>query len=377
MHILISPNAFKNSLDAGKVADAIETGLQGSRLQFTCEKIPVGDGGDGTGELIIEKSKGVHITGSVHDALGSIIDSSFGLIDNQDTAVIEMANAAGIRLLERAALDPLKASSYGTGEQVKAALDIGVKKIIIGMGGSATVDGGAGILQALGVRFLNASGEALFPNPENLVALRDIDTSRLDKRIGDTEIIVMCDVQNKLLGDKGAARVFGPQKGATTEGLVILERYLTQFSTIIYRNTGKRVDTINGGGAAGGAAVGLFAFLNAKLVNGIDYYLDWVRFEESLSKADLVITAEGSIDEQSLEGKAPFGVALRAKAKGIPVIGIAGKVPLRADHELNQYFDALLSITNEPLTITDALKHTHQNLVRLADQLGNLLAMNT
>ncbi|WP_026768668.1 glycerate kinase [Asinibacterium sp. OR53] len=377
MHILISPNAFKSSLDAGSVADAIEMGLQSSRLHFTSEKIPVGDGGDGTGELLIKQSNGIHITGRVHNALGSIIDSSFGLIDNQDTAVIEMANAAGIRLLERATLNPLKASSYGTGEQVKAALDKGVKKIIIGMGGSATVDGGAGILHALGVRFLNASGEELFPNPENLAALNEIDTSKLDKRIPGTEIIVMCDVQNKLLGDKGAARVFGPQKGATAEGLIILEKYLTQFATIIHRNTGKKVDDINGGGTAGGAAAGLFAFLNAQLVNGIDYYLDRVGFENALSKADLVITAEGSIDEQSLEGKAPFGVALRAKVKGIPVVGMAGKVPLNTDQKLNRYFDVLLSIANEPSPLTDALKHTHQNLVRLAGQLGNLLTLNT
>ncbi len=375
MHILISPNAFKNSLDAGSVADAIEMGLQSSRLLFTSEKIPVGDGGDGTGELIIKQSNGTHVTGRVHDPLGKIIDSSFGLINDHNTAVIEMANASGIRLLERSALNPLKTSSYGTGEQIKAALEKGAKKIIIGMGGSATVDGGAGILQALGVKFLNVSGELLFPNPENLVALRDIDTTGIDKRILDMEVVVMCDVQNKLLGDKGAANVFGPQKGATAEGLVVLEAYLTQFAEIVYRITGKKIDAINGGGTAGGAAAGLHAFLNARLVSGIDYYLESVGFEKSLSKADLVITAEGSIDEQSLEGKAPFGVALRAKEKGIPVIGMAGKVPLDTSHALNQYFDVLLSITQEPLTLTEALKYTHQNLVRVACQLGNLLAV--
>jgi glycerate kinase len=375
MHILISPNAFKNSLDAGSAADAIEMGLQRSRLKFTSEKIPVGDGGDGTGELIIKKNNGVYVTGYVHDPLGRKIESSFGLIDHNNTAVIEMANAAGIRLLKHAELNPLQTSSFGTGEQIRAALEKGVKKIIIGIGGSSTVDGGAGILSALGIKFLHASGKELFPNPENLVELDSIDNSGLDQRIRNTEIIVMCDVQNKLSGDKGAAKVFGPQKGATEKDVVMLERYLNRFAELVYRGTGKKTGDMDGGGAAGGAAAGLFAYLNAKLVNGIDYYLALTGFENALNRAALVITAEGSIDEQSLLGKAPLGVALKAKAKGIPVIGIAGKVPPEGNSELSNYFDALLSITDGPTTLTDALKHTRQNLTRVAEQLGNLLTL--
>lgn len=209
MQILIAPNAFKNSLDADSVAHAIREGLNQSRLNCSCECFPVGDGGDGTAELIINKFAGTRVDATVHDPLGRKIQSSFGLIEGH-TAVIEMADASGLRLLNAKELKPLQASSLGTGELISLALDKGVRKIIIGLGGSATVDGGAGILTALGVRFLDTSGNILQGLPENLTNLNTIDASGLDQRIFNCEFTVLCDVDNLLLGDHGAAAVFGP-----------------------------------------------------------------------------------------------------------------------------------------------------------------------
>lgn len=373
MHILIAPNAFKHSLDAGSAAAAIAEGLEQSRLQCTTECFPVGDGGDGTASLIIEKLKGEIITGEVHDAYGKNIIASYGLIDNKKTAVIEMANASGLRILKDQELDPLKANTYGTGEQIKQALDLGVKKIIIGLGGSATVDGGVGILASLGVRFLDKNKKLLEFLPANLIELEYVDISCLDKRISQTEIIVLCDVENFLLGEEGAAAVFGPQKGATPKVVHRLEQTLQKFSVIAKQATGKEMDKIKHGGTAGGAAAALYAFLDARLVNGIDYFLTLTGFDNALKNAGLVITGEGSIDDQTLQGKGPFGVAKKAKEKNLPVIGIAGKVPLQTTNELEKYFDALWAIASEPSNMNEALKNTEANLIRTSKAIGNLL----
>src|ERR1700710_3151253 len=225
MHILIAPNAFKNSLDATQVAAAIEQGLKLSRLNCTTECFPIADGGDGTGSLIVERCKGTTVWKEVHDPLGRKIKASFGLIDNGKTAVIEMADASGLRLLKKDELDPLRASSYGTGELIKYALDNGVTKIIIAMGGSATVDGGCGILSALGVVFLDEEGERLIVTPRELTNMAKVDTSALDDRVLNCEIVILCDVDNMLLGPEGAASIFGPQKGANEEDVLLLEKF--------------------------------------------------------------------------------------------------------------------------------------------------------
>jgi glycerate kinase len=374
MHILISPNAFKNSLDAENAAYAIREGLMQSNLPSTFELFPIGDGGDGTADLIIRQQKGMVVTTEVQNPLGNNIKSTFGLIDSQKTAVIEMANASGVRLLKQPELDPLRATSFGTGQQIRIALDKGVKKIIIGMGGSATVDGGTGILQALGIRFLNDQGERLL-NPESLVNLSTIDVSGLDKRIFNCEIVIICDVDNFLLGGEGAAAIFGPQKGATPEGVVKLEASLKRLSEVTLQQTGKDISGIKYGGTAGGAAAGLYAFLNAKLVNGIDYYLQLTEFDKALGKADLVITGEGSIDRQTLKGKGPFGVANKAKLKGVPVVALAGKVPLIKDLELQKYFDVLLSIGDGSFDMNTAMATASENLTRTSREVGNLLAL--
>jgi glycerate kinase len=375
MHILIAPNAFKNSLDAPQVAAAIQQGLKLSKLKCTSECFPIADGGDGTGRLIIETSRGTVIRKEVHDPLGRKIKSSFGLIDNGKTPVIEMADASGLRLLNKDELNPLKASSYGTGELIKSALDQGVRKILIAMGGSATVDGGCGILSALGIKFLDAAGKRLLAIPEDLINLAKVDTAELDLRIFDCEIVILCDVNNKLLGSEGAASVFGPQKGATMEDVPFLERFVKNFAEVSLKQSGKNMAEVKHGGAAGGATAGLYTWINAKLVNGIDYFLSLTNFDEALKRSDWVITGEGSIDRQTLQGKGPYGVAVKAKSKNIPVIGLAGKIPLEQDEELMQYFDVLLSINNEPMDIAAAMDNTQKNLVRTAISLGNLISL--
>jgi glycerate kinase len=286
-----------------------------------------------------------------------------------------MADASGLRLLSADRLDPLRASSAGTGELMKFALDRGVKKIIIGMGGSATVDGGTGILKALGARFLDAAGKMLQDLPESLTNLASVDTTGLDPRIFACEVTVLCDVDNMLLGEQGSAAVFGPQKGASPEAVKKLDAALARLSAVALRQTGVDMAAIKYGGTAGGAAAGLHVFLKARLVHGIDHFLQLTRFEQALEKSDLVITGEGSIDEQTLQGKGPFGVAMAAKRRNIPVIGLAGKVPLEKNNALQQYFDMLLAIGNEPTDLTTAMKHTSTNLTRTAWEVGNALSL--
>jgi glycerate kinase len=373
MHILIAPNAFKNSLSAQAAADALAKGLRQSSLSCTTECFPIADGGDGTAQLIIQKLNGEIVPVTITDPLGRPVKTSFGLIDGGQTAVIEMADASGLRLLKTDELNPLRATSYGTGEMIKAALDTGARKIIIAMGGSATVDGATGILSALGARFLNAAGNALANLPESLSQLESIDLSGLDSRITGCEVVVLCDVDNQLLGDNGAAAVFGPQKGAGAAAVKLLDAGLAKLSEVALKTTGKDMAAIKYGGAAGGASAGVYALLNTKLVNGINYLLDITRFDDALQNAQLLITGEGSIDEQTLQGKGPFGVASRAKAKGLPVIGVAGKIPLESNEKLNQYFDVLLAIGNGPADIAAALADTEKNLVRTGQSIGEML----
>lgn len=374
MHILIAPNAFKNSLGAAAAAAAIKEGLIKSGLPCTCSCFPVGDGGDGTGELIIQHNKGVVIPVEVHDPLGKRIMSFFGLIDDGKTAVIEMANASGLRLLKTTEYDPLHTSSYGTGELVNQALNKNVNKIILCIGGSATVDGGTGIAQAMGIRFLNKDGYEIRNLPGQLTELVSIDLSMLDKRILNCSIVILCDVENVLLGKEGAAAVFAPQKGASPGDIKKLDAGLTTLRNVILKQSGKDISVLRHGGAAGGVAAGLYALLNAELVTGIEQFLLLTHFEDALTNADIVITGEGSIDIQTLQGKGPFGVAKLAKQKNKMVIGVAGQIPKEIPAALKNYFDVLLSINEEPFDITIALKNTRVNLERTAERLGQMLS---
>ena len=360
MNILAAPNSFKNSLSATDAATAIIKGLQESRLRGNATPFPIGDGGDGTGDLLIKKLGAAIIETPARDPLGRERATYFGLVSATSTAIIEMANASGLRLLGKAELDPLHASSAGTGDLIRAALDKKARHIIIGMGGSATVDGGVGILTALGVRFPAGT----------------IDTTGLDPRLASTKLTVLCDVANPLLGREGAAAVFGPQKGASPQVVQQLEAALRQLANNIQKTTGKEIAALPSGGAAGGAAAGLYGVLGASLVNGIDYFLQLTGFDQALQETQLVLTGEGSIDEQTLQGKAPFGVALRAKKQGIPVIGIAGRLPQTANPGLDEYFDALFPINHDALRLQDALHHTSANLTATARAIGNLLALH-
>ena len=301
IHVLIAPNAFKHSLNATEAAISIQKGLEKSTLDCVCERFPVGDGGDGTGELIIDKLNGLVIEADVNDPLDRNIKAYFGLVNNGETAIIEMASASGLHLVKPNELDPLRATSFGTGELIKSALDKGVKQIILAIGGSATVDGGTGILRALGIRFIGEANEELI-TPESLTRLVRIDVSDLDQRILTCSVILLCDVENTLLGPQGAAAVFGPQKGASPDAVRQLDTSLATFAAVSMIHTGTNMAVVKHGGAAGGVAAGLHAFLRARLVNGIDFFLDFTDFEKSLANADLVITGEGSIDEQTLHG---------------------------------------------------------------------------
>jgi glycerate kinase len=378
MHFLIAPNAFKNSLTANEAAAAIQRGLFRSRLVATTECFPVGDGGDGTGDLLIERLHGQRIPAEARDPLGRQRSTWFGLtsapVSPTTTAIIEMANASGLRLLKPNELNPLRASSAGTGDLIRAALDQQARRIIIGMGGSATIDGGTGILQALGARFLNSHGQPLDHLPGQLPDLASIDLSDLDPRLSTTDLIVLCDVINPLAGPRGAANIFGPQKGATPRDIQHLENGLQQLAQVIARQTGKDIATLPRTGTAGGAAAGLYGLLQARLVSGIDYFLEITDFNAALGRSTHVITGEGSIDKQTLQGKAPFGVATHAKAHGLPVIALTGRLPAEISPGLKEYFDMLILIAPEPLELSEALRLTAVNLERRAVQLGDWLA---
>ncbi len=374
MHILVAPNAFKHSLDARAAAAAIRDGFLQSRLRCRVTCFPIGDGGDGTCALIHDRLNGTLVTHTVSGPLGKPTTAAYSLVHNGTTAVMEMADASGIRLLAPEERNPLDASSAGTGELIRHALSRGVQQVILGMGGSATVDGGCGILHALGARFLDEKDQELTPTPRGLQQLHRIDRSSMDSRLQHTAITILCDVENRLLGAQGAAAVFGPQKGASPVDVEVLELFLNRLNGVVRRETGKDMAAVASGGTAGGAAAGLYALANARLVNGIDHFLQLTGFEAVLATADWLVTGEGSLDEQTLGGKGPFGVAQLARQHGIPIIGIAGRIPPEPSKELLDLFPVLLPISHEALTLQEALDHTADNLRRTAQAAGNLIA---
>ena len=367
MHILISPNAFKNTLTATEAAAAILEGLQQSRLSFTYELFPVGDGGDGTGDLLIERFHGRDRMTSALDPIGRPLTACYGLIEQGDTAIIEMTYASGLKHLRKHELDPLTASSYGTGQLMKDAVQYGVKKIVIPMGGSATVDGGTGILRALGYRFYDSNGQELHYIMD-MHRLQSIKLSLMHEQLNSMNIIVLCDVNNPLTGSSGAAAVYGPQKGADEKAVAILDRSLEKLAMVMEQTSGLRIIDLPGAGTAGGAAAGLHAMLQAELVRGIDYFLDTTSFDESLSKADLVITGEGSLDSQTMQGKAPFGVATRARAAGKRTACLAGILPAPPDQAMQDLFDLILPTLEFPTLLTR--DRAYQNLRQTARRLA-------
>ncbi len=373
MKIIIAPNSFKGSLDAFKVAESIQRGLLKSDLNVDCQLFPIADGGDHTLDVFKRWLGGDVKRSKVIGPLGTPLIAEWVLIKENSTAVIEMAKASGISLLEKTALNPLKANTYGTGQLIKKAIAAGAEKIILGLGGSATVDGGTGILQALGAELTDFHGDIIRNDTNAILDLEEITMSNVNPGTNNIEFLILCDVENPLLGKEGAAHVFGPQKGAEPKAVEMLEKSMSRYNDLIIKKTEKDFAKVEGAGAAGGIAVALKAFFNTSMVSGVDFLLEKMGFEEAIKGAELLITAEGKTDGQTLQGKGPFGVASKAKEHGVPSIILTGK----ADDidQLNRGFNAVFPITNGAMSLENAMSKTAEDLEDTACQIGNLLAL--
>jgi glycerate kinase len=326
MKIVIAPDSFKETLSAFEVASTIESSFQNVFPEAEIIKIPIADGGEGTVEAMVRATDGIFEFSEVEGPMGNITSAKWGMLGNSKTAVIEIAEACGLHLVQANKRNPMTASSFGVGQLVVAALDKGAKKIIIGLGGSATNDGGYGFLRAIGVQFLDSEGNELNGHFETLSLLSDINFNHIDTRIKNTSIEIACDVDNPLLGEKGASKVFAAQKGASNKMIEELESIMTNYYEIISSQLGSQLNDRPGFGAAGGLGFGISAFINSELKSGINIVLEALNFNQYLLDADLVITGEGRIDSQSERGKAPIGVIKYANQLNCKVIVIAGSV---------------------------------------------------
>lgn len=365
MKIVIAPDSYKESLSALEVASAIEAGFREIYPDAEYIKLPVADGGEGTVEAMVAATQGRVVEVAVTGPLGEPVQAFYGISGDESCAFIEMAAASGLELLPPAARNPLKTTSWGTGELIRHALDLGVTRMIIGIGGSATNDGGAGMVQALGAQLLTANGQPIAPGGAGLSTLATIDISGLDPRLAQCRIDVACDVTNPLVGDEGASAVFGPQKGATPEMVVQLDRALAHYAGQIAQDLDLDVLTLEGGGAAGGMGAALYAFCGAHLRPGIDIVTDALHLDALVADADLVITGEGRIDSQTIHGKVPVGVARVAKRYQIPVIGIAGSLTADVGVVHQHGLDAVFSVLHRICSLDEALAEAGAN-VRMA-----------
>lgn len=362
MKIVIAPDSYKESLSALEVATAIELGFREIWPEAEYVKIPVADGGEGTVEAMVAAMQGHLVHVDVTGPLGNTIQAFYGLSGDERSAFIEMAAASGLEQVPANLRDPLKTTSWGTGELIRHALDAGVEHIIIGIGGSATNDGGAGMVQALGARLLDAQDEDIAHGAMGLESLARIDISQLDPRLAGCRIEVACDVTNPLTGKEGASVVFGPQKGATAEMIPRLDRALTHYAQLIARDLDVNVLELAGGGAAGGMGAALYAFCGAQLRRGIEIVTDALRLDACVADADLVVTGEGRIDSQTIHGKVPVGVAKIAKRYNKPVIGIAGSLTADVGVVHEHGLDAVFSVIYTICTLDEALKNTSENV---------------
>jgi glycerate kinase len=365
MKIVIAPDSFKESLTAPDVATQIEAGFRQIFPDAHYVKLPVADGGEGTVEAMVAATNGQTIRVPVTGPLGDKIEAFYGLSGDGQTAVIEMAAASGLMLLDPPRRNPLLTTTYGVGELIRAALDQGARRFIVGIGGSATNDGGAGMAQALGVRLLDRDGRDLGFGGTHLDKLTRIDMTGLDARLQDCVIEVACDVDNPLIGPKGASAIFGPQKGATPEMVHQLDDNLAHYAAQIRAELGISVAELPGAGAAGGLGAAMHAFLRADLRPGVEIVMNAVGLDGAVADADLVITGEGRIDSQTVHGKTPIGVARIAKRHGKPVVGIAGCLSADADVVHDYGIDAIFSVIYQACTVEQALADAANN-VRLA-----------
>lgn len=373
--IVIAPDSFKGSLTAPQVAEAIAQGMRYVWPDATFECIPLADGGEGTVDALVTATGGRLVDVSVTGPLGQPVEAFFGLLGDDETAVVEMAAASGLPLVPLEERDPGKTTTRGTGELIRYCLDTGCRKLIVGIGGSATNDGGVGMAQALGASFRDARGDELPPGGLALAQLASIDLSGLDPRIRDVEIVVACDVDNPLYGPRGASVVYGPQKGATLEMVEELDGALSRLAEVVDKELGIDVQEIPGSGAAGGLGAGLVAFLGARLVPGIDIVLDAVKFEERIRDADLVVTAEGGVDRQTAYGKTPSGVQRAAAAHGIPVVVVGGSVADDAVELYQHGFSAIVGCTPRPMELNEAVARASTSLTEAGRMIAQLIQL--
>ncbi|PEE88212.1 glycerate 2-kinase [Bacillus thuringiensis] len=362
MKVVIASDSYKESLKAIEVCEAIERGFRAIFPNAKYVKIPIGDGGEGTVESLVDATGGRIISISVAGPLRESVQAFYGVSKDKKTAFIEMAAASGLQHVPVEKRNPLITTTKGTGELILHALNQGAEYIILGLGGSATNDGGAGMLAALGVRFINDKGEVIDPSGGTLHSIVAIDFSQMDPRLKGVKIEAACDVDNPLVGMQGASFVFGRQKGANVEMMKELDENLKHYANILKRYVSSDVSEIPGAGAAGGMGAAVISVLKGDLRRGIEIVLDYTNFDKHIEDADLIITGEGRIDEQTAYGKAPVGVAGRAKRFSVPVIAIGGSVSSDYSAVYEKGIDAVFSITTRPMTLDEAYRVAEENI---------------
>jgi len=373
VRIVIAPDSFKGSLTAAQAAEAMARGAARVFPEAEIQTVPMADGGEGTVEALVAGTGGRIEKRTVTGPLGQPVEAHFGLLGDGKTAVIEMAAASGLLLVPKEKRDPRITTTYGTGELIRAALDLGVERIVVGIGGSATNDGGAGMVQALGGKLLKADGTPVGFGGAALLELDRIDLTGLDPRLKAVELLVACDVDNPLTGPRGASAVYGPQKGATPEMVELLDRALTHLADVVQRDLGQDRRNEPGAGAAGGLGFGLMSFLGARLRPGIEVVMEAVGIDRILAGATLVLTGEGRTDGQTLAGKVPLGVARRAAAHGVPAVVISGAVTADADALLSHNIAALVSIVSGPMSLEEAMANAGELLERASAHVLRLV----
>lgn len=372
MRVLIATDSFKGSLKSLEAAAIIEKGIRRVYSAAQVEKIAIADGGEGTVEAMVESLQGEYRYAEVSDPIGNKVRARYGIV-NGDTAIIEMAEASGLSLVPQDRRNPLTTSTYGTGELIRDALSRGCRKILLGIGGSATNDGGMGMAAALGVKFLDQDGEPLAMGGGFLDRLQNIDISSIMPLVNETEFVAACDVNNPLCGERGASRVFGPQKGASPQMVELLDRNLRHYADIIKKDLAIDVLDAPGAGAAGGLGAGLMVFCKAKLMKGMDIVLDTINIDDRIQEADIVITGEGKLDEQTAYGKVPVGIGLRAKKYGKPVFAIAGSIAQGAELVYQQGIDSAMSAIAAPMTIDEAISESPRLIEEASERLFRII----
>jgi len=373
MRIIVAPDSFKGSLTAVAAAEAMRQGVLAALPEAEVVAMPMADGGEGTVAALVAGTGGRLMTQVVTGPLGEPVEAAFGLLGDGETAVIEMAAASGLLLVPAHRRDPKVTTTYGIGELIRAALDQGASRMVIGIGGSATNDGGVGMAQALGGRFLKADGSEVGRGGAALLELDQIDLSGLDPRLRRVELLVACDVDNPLTGDRGASAIYGPQKGATMFDVGLLDKALTRLADLMARDLGGDVRNRPGAGAAGGLGAGLMGLLGASLRPGIEVVVEATGLAERLASASLLITGEGRTDGQTLAGKVPLGLARAAAPHGVPVIVISGAVTADADRLLDEGIAALLSCAPGPISLDEAMAEAGGLLQRATAQAVRLI----